>query len=267
MHKSTKLTPVLRKEVYRKWCAGGRSFRDLGREYHVDKNVIRGAVARGRLNDFSVHDSANARFRTVEHGLRRLAEAEARVAARLARAANRYEKSRPGEMVHGDTKRLPHLAGEPRSSPRETLFVMVDDCARWLAADILPDSTQWSSAVFLKVAVGRLPFLVECHYSDNGKEYRGTDGHAFMEACDDAGIEQRFTKVRHPWTNGKAERVIRTLMEEWHAANRFASREERRKSLYEFVDHYNHGRPHLGIGGLTPAQKLASLSSGGDNAC
>ncbi|OGH70640.1 MAG: hypothetical protein A3C90_01810 [Candidatus Magasanikbacteria bacterium RIFCSPHIGHO2_02_FULL_51_14] len=266
MHKHTRLTPPLRKEVYRKWCQGGWSYRSLGKAYHVDKNVVAVVVERGRLNDFSVHDSTNSRFRTIEYGLKRLAKTEAAIGKRLARTANRYERSVPGELVHGDTKRLPYIDGEHKGIKREALFVAIDDCTRYLAADILPDKTQWSAAIFLKVAVPRMPFPVECHYSDNGKEYRGTDEHAFMQACDDLGIEQGFTKVRHPWTNGKAERVIRTLLTEWFRKNRFTSRDERRRSLYRYVDWYNHCRPHHGIQKQTPVQKLTALLISGENA-
>jgi len=266
MHKHTKLTPRVRKQIYQQWCSGGWSLRSLGREYHVDKNVIGTIVERGRLSDFSVHDSTNHKYRTIEYGLKRLSETEATIARRLALRKMRYERSIPGELVHGDTKRLPYIDGETKRSKREVLFVGIDDCTRYLAADILPDKTQWSAAVFLKVMVPRLPFVVECHYSDNGREYRGTDEHAFMQACDDLGIAQAFTKVKHPWTNGKAERVIRTLLEEWFRKNRFTSREERRRSLYRFVDWYNHHRPHRGINGFTPIQKLRLIQPGGENA-
>ncbi len=62
MHKTTKLTPVMRKEVYRRWKKGGVSLRALGSEYHVDKKVIQRIVARGAEGDFSVHTSVNTRY-------------------------------------------------------------------------------------------------------------------------------------------------------------------------------------------------------------
>lgn len=267
MHKHTKLTPVLRKQIYQQWCKKGQSFRSLGREYHVDKNVIGTVIERGRAGDFSVHDSTNRRYRTIEFGLKKLSQTEDKVAKRLEREhIRRYEKNVPGEMVHGDTKRLPYIDGETKTTKREVLFIAIDDCTRFLVADILPDKTQWSSAIFLKVMLPRMPFQVECHYSDNGREYRGTDEHAFVAMCEDLNIEQRFTKPKHPWTNGKAERVIRTLLNEWFRKNRFTSREERRQSLYAYVDWYNHHRPHQGINGQTPIEKLVSLSGSGDNA-
>ena len=266
MHKSTKLTPVLRKEIYEKWKKQRVSFRNLGQDYHVDKNIISKIIVRARLNDFSVHNSENHRFRTIEFGLKRLSKTKMYLEKHLRPNPNRYERSVPGELFHGDTKRLPYIDGESKETKREVLFVGIDDCTRILAADILPDKTQWSAAIFLKVTVQHLPFTIETHYSDNGTEYRGTDGHAFMETCDDLHIQQKFTKVRHPWTNGKAERVIRTLLTEWFRVNRFTSRDERRASLYAYVDWYNHARQHLGINKLTPVEKLRSLLPGGDNA-
>lgn len=272
MHKHTKLTPVLRKRIYLDWCTQRRSFRDIGEEYHVDKNIISTVIHRGRLHDFSVHDSTNHRYRTIERGLKRLNMREAEIAHRLASKKMRYERQEPGELIHGDTKRLPWFGGDryKKKARRETLFIAIDDCTRWLVADILPDMTQWSAAIFLRTAViPRMPFRIDCHYSDNGMEYRGTEKHALVSALTQAGIKQRFTKIRHPWTNGKAERVIRTLLTEWFRIQKFESKDERRQSLYRFVDWYNHERPHLGIGGQTPAAKLKSFlkSQPGDNAC
>lgn len=62
MHKNTKLTPVIRKEVYKKWRTGEYSLRQLGLAYHVDKKVISRIIERGKKGDFSVHDSTNKRF-------------------------------------------------------------------------------------------------------------------------------------------------------------------------------------------------------------
>lgn len=266
MHKYTKLTPTLRREVYAKWCAGRASFRSLATQYHVDKNIIAVAIRRGRLGDFSVHDSTNHRFRTIEYGLKRLTKAADRVERRLARQRIiRYERNIPGELVHGDTKRLPKLPGQQR---REVLFIAIDDCTRWLVADIYPDKTMWSASTFLEMALVRLPFVIEKHYSDNGGEYKGTHDHAFVAACVRNHIQQGFTQPYHPWTNGKAERVIRTLMEEWYHYQPFLTSEERRQSLYQFVDWYNHERRHMGLDNHTPAEQLALViqRQNGENA-
>jgi transposase InsO family protein len=266
MHKNTKLTPTLRREVYQLWQNGKYSFRHLASNYHVDKNVISKVVLRGKLGDFSVHDSTNHRYRTLEYGLKRISLTVKKLeeqTTKRERRNRRYEKAIPGEMIHGDTRRLPSICKPNRfrqyiiKSP--VLYIWIDDHSRWLMADILPDRTMWSSSIFLETMAMRAPFPVQCHYSDNGGEYKGNETHAFVAGCARLGIEQRFTRPKHPWTNGKAERVIQTLMKEWYDENfqSFFSLAEMKRTLYEYVDWYNHERKHQGINNQTPFQRLA----------
>lgn len=276
MHKHTRLTPSLRRDLYNHWQRKDISFRKLGKMYHVDKNIVRTVILRGRLGDFSVHDSTNHRYRTIEYGLKRLAIVEKDIRDKVQkreRRNKRYERMSPGELVHGDTKRFPNLYRKDRfrqiviKSP--VLYILIDDYSRFLMADILPDRTMWSSSLFMEVMSLRSPFPLECHFSDNGGEYKGNNTHAFVSTCKRLGIEQRFTKPYHPWTNGKAERVIKTIVYEWFIPNRdkFKNIEEVKKSLYEYVDWYNHQRKHQGINNLTPFQRLAQFyDQGGDNA-
>lgn len=268
MHKHTKVPPTLRKEVYQRWIHG-QSQRSLADEYHVDKKIIHRIVVRGRMSDFSVHDSTNERYRTIEYGLKKLLKIEQKLQKRAERLTiKRYEKEYPGEMVHADTKLLPWLLGETRDMPRERLYVAIDDHSRTLAADVLPSKSQESSAVFGEIVNERVPFDIKDWYTDRGTEWKGTSNHEFVAWCRENDITQHFTKPRTPQTNGKAERVIRTLMEEWHRKNRFASRAERRLSLYAFVDFFNHERVH-GTLGMTPIEKLAQYAKrleSGDNA-
>ena len=77
-----------------------------------------------------------------------------------------------------------------------------------------------------------------------------------MKLCAECSIEQRFTRVRNPKTNGKAERVIKTIMELWHNKTRFACSAHGKTELKRFLNFYNGVRPHKGIGGLTPEEKL-----------
>lgn len=269
MHKNTKLTPVVRREVYDLWTTGEWSQRRLADEYHVDKRMIRTVLTRGRLGDFSVHDSTNHRYRTLEYGLKKLLKTQQRLQKKAERQAiKRYEKSYPGEMVHADTKLLPRLTGETKHTSRERLYVAIDDYSRTVVADILPNKSQESSAVFGAVALKRLPFDIHDWYTDRGTEWKGTVEHEFVQLLKDNGISQHFTKPRTPQTNGKAERVIRTLMEEWHRKHRFSSRLERRQKLYQYVDHFNHERRHGSIQ-TTPMERLAEYArrlESGDNA-
>lgn len=230
---------------------------DLCRKYCVTAPTIYKILHRGRGNDFSVHNSTNVRYRVIEYGLKRLAKVEQKIEERLKKQAKRYNKEYPGEMVHFDTKRLPLLQGEKTTEQRDHLFVGIDDYSRELYAGIQADKTQESAAAFLTQVIEECPYTIEVAYSDNGTEYRGTEGvHAFMNTCKEHKIAQRHTKVRCPQTNGKAERVIKTLMDLWHTKTVFKNREHRKKELIRFVNYYNTVKPHAGINGDTPLEKL-----------
>ncbi len=249
----------------------GNRVSDLAKEYKVTRQTVYDTLKDAKLGIFINRSSMNERYRTVYWGLKRisktirvLAEKEARKARRL----NRYERTVPGELVHLDTKRLPLLIGEAVIQPREYLFVAVDDFSRDLYADIFPDKTSYSAAIFLEEARRYFPFPITGIYSDNGSEYKGRDGHPVKELCKREGISQAFTKVKHPWTNGKAERVIRTLMEEWHSKTRsnHISRDHRRRHLYAYVDWYNQARVHQSLN-CTPHQRLEKFIESVYNAC
>ncbi len=74
MHKNTKLTSILRREIYQRYCQERCSFRSLGKEYHVDKKIIKKVIIRGRIGDFTVHDNTNHRFKIISYSLKRLAK-------------------------------------------------------------------------------------------------------------------------------------------------------------------------------------------------
>ena len=256
IHKRTRLTPIQRKIIYHKYTEEKITVSDLAREFHVSRPTIYKIIKRGRSSDFSIHRSANARYRTVKYGLRRLAKIEKSIEERLKKQAKRYNKDYPGQMMHGDTKRLPLLEGQKTTAQREYLFVAIDDYSRELFAAILPDKTQDSSARFLDQVLDECAYTIELYYTDNGKEYKGDPRHhAFMVKCKENTIEQGFTRVKTPRTNGKAERVIRTIMS-WHSTHRFTSPAHRANELKRFINYYNWVKPHKGIDGLTPGEKL-----------
>jgi len=186
-----------------------------------------------------------------------LSKIEKELEEKLKKQAKRYNKKYPGEMMHFDTKRLPLLEGESLKENHEYLFVGIDDFSRELYAAILPDKTQHSSKNFLQQVLSECPYTIEQVYSDNGLEYRGDcEHHAFMILCAENNIEQRFTKVKCPQTNGKAERVIRTLLEMWHRKTKFKSRQHRKIELIRFINYYNTVKPHKGLNGQTPMETL-----------
>jgi transposase InsO family protein len=193
----------------------------------------------------------------LKYGIKRLSKVEKKIEERLKKQAKRYNKSYPGEMIHFDTKRLPLLEGETRETQREYLFVAIDDFSRELFTAILPDKTQYSAERFLEQVLEESAYTIEQVYSDNGKEFKGDpDHHAFMTLCTANQISQGFTRTRTPRTNGKAERVIRTLMEQWHHQTHFVSSAHRKNELKRFTNYYNLVKPHRSLDGLTPIEKL-----------
>ena len=149
------------------------------------------------------------------------------------------------------------LEGEKLTDKPETLYVAIDDFSRELYAAILSDSTQYSSATFLSQVLEECPYTIETWYTDNGTEYKGNPRkHAFMQLCTENGIQQSFTRPHTPRTNGKAERVIKTIQEMWLKKTRFASRIHRKQELIRFVNWYNTVKPHKGINNLTPMEQL-----------
>ncbi len=147
--------------------------------------------------------------------------------------------------------------GETRQAQREHLFVAIDDFSRELSAAILPDKIQYSAERFLEQALEESAYTIEQIYSDKGKEYKDDpDHHAFMKLCIVNKINQRFTRVRTPRANGKARRVIRTLMEQWHNRIHFVSSAHRKNELKRFVNYYSLVKSHRSLDGLTSPEKL-----------
>lgn len=254
MHKNTKLLPYQRREAYIRWRNGEKAT-DLARHYGVSRTCLYNVFKKAKLGVFVNYSSKNLRYRTIEHGLKNLLKTEKKLAKRLSkreRRLNRYQKEYPGEMVHTDSSMLPLLRGEAATTPREYLYVFIDDHSRTLFADILPDQTSWSAAIALDEALIMIPFEIECIYSDNGKEFKK----AFRELCVSKGITQKFTRPYRPQTNGKAERVIKTIKTELLKRHSHVSREERRRHLYAFTRWYNQVRPHQELGKISPMQCL-----------
>lgn len=249
MHKNTKLLPYQRREAYRRWREGDRAT-DLAEYYHVSRKTLYEVFKKAKLGVFENYSSKNLRYRTLEHGLKKIRRIEVKLEKKLAKRelrSNRYQKKHPGEMVHTDSSVMPLVPGEAIITPREYLYVFIDDYSRTLFADILPDQTSYSAAIVLDEALQMLPFKVEVIYSDNGKEFKG----AFKHQCKIYHIPQQFTKPYRPQTNGKAERVIKTI-KQMMRKHRFVNREERRRILYAIVRYYNHLRPHQSLGGISP---------------
>lgn len=256
IHKNTKLTPLQRREIYRSYHEDGIGTVELASTYQVSRTIIYRILHRARSQDFSVHKSINKRYRCLEYGMKRLAKVERELEKKLRAHSIRYEKSYPGEMLHADTVLLPRINQEDANERREHLFVAVDDFSRELYAAILPNKTQESAAAFGAQVLAECPYTIEQWYTDNGTEWKGGPKHCFGRLCSANNISQSFTRVNTPRTNGKAERVIRTILEMWYHKTAFKSPVHRKQELIRFVNYYNTVKPHKGISNLTPFEKL-----------
>ena len=197
----------------------------------------------------------------------------------------RYERSRPGELVHIDIKKLGRIAGgagkrvggrapggyRPRrrdatGSDRGTIgwefvHVCVDDYSRLAYAEVLADEKATTAIAFLHRAVAfyrRHGIQVERVLTDNGSAYLSTL-HAL--ACRTLGIRHLRTRPRRPQTNGKAERFIRTLINSWAYGAIYRSSQERTAALDGWLWHYNHQRRHSALGHQPPVSRTNLLGS------
>jgi len=189
----------------------------------------------------------------------------------------RYERSRPGELVHIDVKKLGKIArpghrvtgrvsggGHHRRAfdlGWEFVHVAVDDYSRLAYAEVLSDEKAVTIVGFLRRAVaffGRHGISVERVLTDNGGGYRSTI-HAI--ACRALGISHRRTRPYRPQTNGKAERFIRTLLAGWAYGAVYGSSSERTRALDGWLWHYNHRRKHSALGHQAPINRTNVLGS------
>jgi transposase InsO family protein len=188
----------------------------------------------------------------------------------------RYERARPGELVHVDVKKLGRLrdGGGWRFAGRDSLqrrraraatrigyeyvHCAIDDHTRLAYAEIHPDERAETCAGFLRRAAAWFAAhgitRIQQVMTDNALAYRRS--RAWRDALADIGADSRFTRRYRPQTNGKAERFNRTLLEEWAYAHPFASGSERAAALPDWLHTYNHHRTHTAIGGQPPISRL-----------
>jgi transposase InsO family protein len=192
---------------------------------------------------------------------------------------NRYERQRPGELIHVDVKKLGRInrAGHrvigSRASQRkitaggrrvgasgwEYVHVCVDDATRLAYVEVLEDEKATTAVGFLRRAVAHYAAFgvrVEGVLTDNGSAYRATI-HAL--ACRALGIKHLRTRPYRPRTNGKAERFIRTLLGGWAYGAIYRSSHERQRALAGWLDFYNRRRPHGSLNRQAPMTRFHAL--------
>jgi len=191
-------------------------------------------------------------------------------ALELIEPARRYERAKPGEMIHIDIKKLGRfnkvghrITGDRtgQSNNRgvgwEFVHVAIDDHSRIAFAKIMPSEKKQSATAFLKAALAyyeSLGIKVERVMTDNGSCYKSF---AFRKACTRFGLKHIRTKPYTPKTNGKAERFIQTSLREWAYARAYNTSKERAAELPRWLHRYNWHRPHGSIGSMPPISKLA----------
>jgi transposase len=181
---------------------------------------------------------------------------------KLKKTIIRYEKTYPGEMAHIDVKQIRKLKCETHKVYEALL---IDDFTRISYVQIIPDKTAKTLSFFLKNAVkffqNEYNIKFSSLLSDNGNEFtsrykKNLELHSFEAMCSVLSIKHRYTKLYRPQTNGKAERMWRTIDIEFYKKHRFFSPEQREKALTLWLKTYNNTRIHLGIKGQSPLRKL-----------
>jgi transposase InsO family protein len=201
------------------------------------------------------------------HHMSRLAHTD-----RPSGAVVRYQRERPGELVHIDVKKLGRIpdggghrahgraeAARGRGIGYDYIHSAVDDRSRVAFSQILPDEKAATAARFLVQAAGFFAehgVRIERVLTDNAKAY--TESVAFAETAAGLGIRRKRTRRYRPQTNGKVERFNKTLLDEWAYARLYRSNAERCRALARWLRFYNHRRPHTALDGLTPMAILVN---------
>jgi transposase InsO family protein len=188
--------------------------------------------------------------------------------------AVRYERSRPGELIHMDVKKIGRIPdgggwkarGRPMSQTNahkkarigfDYIHSVVDDYSRLAYSEILPDEKGLTCATFLRRAAQYLHAHgiehIERIMTDNAWAYRWS----LREVTTAIGARQIFIRPHCPWQNGKVERYNRTLQNEWAYHQVFTSNADRAAALEPWLEHYNNQRRHSAIGGQPPISRLS----------
>ena len=187
------------------------------------------------------------------------------------RSDRRYEHDHPGSLVHIDVKKLGRIPdgggwrqhgrgtrpGRRRGAGYDYIHAAIDDHSRLAYLEIHPDEKGTTCAEFLDRAIRfyrDLGVIVERVITDNAFAYRNSA--RFRETAAAHNITQKFIRPHCPWTNGKVERLNRTLATEWAYSTPWTSNTARAEALPAWLDYYNLNRPHLGIEGHSPIDRI-----------
>jgi transposase InsO family protein len=190
----------------------------------------------------------------------------------------RYQRDKPGEMIHIDIKKLGRIDGighritgdrTGQSNRRavgrglgwEFLHVAIDDASRLAYTELLPDERSDSAVAFTARAIdwfAKHGVTVERVMSDNGAAYKSF---AFRDLLAERNIKHKRTRPYTPRTNGKAERFIQTSLREWAYAQPFQTSADRAAAMLPWITEYNASRPHTALNGRSPLARLANWTT------
>jgi transposase InsO family protein len=304
-HKNAPLTPKGREAMVRSVVEGGQSKAAAARQFNTTPKTVDKWVERFRaegldgLRDRSSRphslpsQTAPAKCAAVEslrrhrHTGKQIAievgispATVSRILRRLglnrisalepAEPVRRYERDRPGELIHLDIKKLgrigsighritgryPGAVNRHHGIGWEFVHVCIDDASRVAFVQVLADQRKESAVAFLQAAVAhyaKLGIRIERVMTDNGSCYCSK---MFRAACKRLGLRQIFTRPYTPKTNGKAERFIQTALREWAYAQAYQNSAERTAELTNWLHRYNWHRPHGSLKANTPISRL-----------
>lgn len=227
------------------------------------------ALRRERLTGKAIAADVGVSPATVSRILKRLGLNRLRM-LEPAEPVRRYERERPGELIHIDIKKLGkfnrvghRITGDRKGQSNsrgvgwEFVHVCIDDASRIAFSKVMKNERQGCAIAFLKAAVAyyqSLGIRIERVMTDNGSCYKAF---AFRRACRRLGLKHIRTRPYTPKTNGKAERFIQTALREWAYARAYQNSRQRAAELPYWMHRYNWHRPHGSIGSVPPISRLS----------
>ena len=275
MHKLTKITPFIRKEVWLKYSQKMRKTKwkwkelfyvELSTFYRVHYNTIRKVIKRARKWDFTVHLSTTKD--NLGHNFMNYIKKEKKLLKRVKRESEiiRYEKTMAWELVHIDLHKRKNIKWE---NPKKKKYVawVIDDATRINYCEILPNKKAKTLSAFIKRAYKWFKnkwITIKKLMSDNGLEFTthhklSRPKHSFEMMLISLNIKHSYTKVRRPQTNWKIERFWRIFEEQFFSLYDFSSSKDCNIKFKDWLVFYNNKRKHWGIRLLTPMQKYEKL--------
>jgi len=274
MHKLTKITPLIRKEIYRKykekmiitkWKNKEEYYKELVIFYRVHYNTIRKIIKRWKVWDFTVHKSTIKA--NLWHNFKKVLEIEAKIDRKLNRdKIFRYEKEMAWELVHIDLHKRKNIKLE-NSKKKKYMASIIDDATRINYSEVLPNKKAKTLSYFLKRAYLWFKnkwITIKKLLSDNWLKFTthhilSRKYHSFEIMLVKLWVIHKYTRVRRPQTNWKAERFWRIFEEQFFRKYEFSSNKDFNLKLMDWLVFYNTKRKHWWIKYITPMQKLENL--------